>query len=53
MALINKVLEGCDGFAIAYIDDILVYSPGKKNSSETPENHIHETEGRKTENKNQ
>ena len=30
MDFINKVLEGCDGFAIAYIDDILVYSPDEK-----------------------
>ena len=30
MALINKVLEGCDGFAIAYMDDILVYSLDEK-----------------------
>ena len=53
MVLINKVLEGCGGFAIAYMDDILVYSPDEKNSSETPGNHIHETEESKTENKNQ
>ena len=30
MALINQVLEGCDGFAIIYMDDILVYSPDEK-----------------------
>ena len=30
MALINNVLEGCDGFAIAYMDDILIYSPDEK-----------------------
>ena len=30
MALINNVLEGCDGFAIAYMDDILVYGPDEK-----------------------
>ena len=27
MALINNVLEGCDVFAVAYMDNILVYSP--------------------------
>ena len=26
MALINKVLEGCENFALGYIDDILIYS---------------------------
>ena len=30
MALINQVLEGCDGFAIVYMDDILVYSSDEK-----------------------
>ena len=30
MALINKVVEGRDGFAIGYMDDILVYSPDDK-----------------------
>ena len=30
MALINNVLEGCDGFTIAYMDDILIYSPDEK-----------------------
>ena len=30
MALINNVLEGCDGFAIAYMDDILICSPDEK-----------------------
>ena len=26
MALINKVLEGCENFALGYMDDILIYS---------------------------
>ena len=30
MALINNVLEGGDGFAIAYMDDILIYRPNEK-----------------------
>ena len=30
MALINQVLEGCDGLAIVYMDDILVYSSDEK-----------------------
>ena len=30
MALINKVLEGCEEFALGYMDDILIYSPDKE-----------------------
>ena len=30
MALINNALEGCDGFAIVYMDDILIYSTDEK-----------------------
>ena len=26
MALINRVLEGCEAFAIVYMDDILIFS---------------------------
>ena len=30
MALINKVLEGCEVFALGYMDDILIYSPDEE-----------------------
>ena len=30
MALINKVLEGCEEFALGYMDDILIYSPDEE-----------------------
>ena len=26
MALINRVLEGCEAFAVVYMDDILIFS---------------------------
>ena len=37
MALINNILEGCDGFGIAYMDDILIYSPDEKSHLKHPE----------------
>ena len=30
MALINKVLEGCEEFALGYMDDILIFSPDER-----------------------
>ena len=30
MALINKVLEGCEVFALGYMDDILIFSPDEE-----------------------
>ena len=30
MALINRVLEGCESFAIGYMDDILIFSCDEK-----------------------
>ena len=30
MALINKVLEGCEEFTLGYMDDILIYSPDEE-----------------------
>ena len=30
MACINKVIEGCEAFAFAYMDDILIFSRDKE-----------------------
>ena len=30
MALLNRLLEGCEEFAFGYMDDILIYSPDEE-----------------------